>query len=530
MVLAVSNPSNPSNPVPDSGKGPAPGTPGSETPEVPGALRAKNSGASPPAREAAPLPSDSGSLDLRTTLAFGFGAMTDQMSHQAFQFLIFTFYYAVVGVNVNVLAAAFVIFAVWDSVNDPLIGPISDRTTSKLGRRRFWVLVSLVPFALANVFLFTPPGRLASDVGNAVYMILIIMVYDLVYTIFSTQQLALFPEMFKTEASRGRANLYKNVLTIVGVLVGFVLPTVLINPMAPAPDATPAETDEIAGMYLNTGILVAVLVVVFGVVFLRFGIQEDPAHQTKPETMPGLWTSLKQTLGNKAFVIFVVGNMFNWFVFKLLTTIVPLYGIHVLGIEEGNFLLTAILLVALLTAAAFFPVMEKLGHKLGMRNAFLVSETVFLLSLIPYAFLDNQPGLAIVAMIFTGIGISGQMYFVDILIGNIIDEDEVRNGCRREGSFYGINALINRYSTILVFVAIAAVLTGYGWEEYLVGAGADFEALRAGLKLLMTVFTMAGVAVMMLCLKYYPLHGERLREVQAQVETLRDRKMCTVDE
>ena len=80
----------------------------------------------------------------RTTLAFGFGAMTDQMSHQAFQFLIFTYYYAVVGVNLTILAVGFLIFAIWDSINDPLLGPISDRTKSKFGRRRFWILISLV--------------------------------------------------------------------------------------------------------------------------------------------------------------------------------------------------------------------------------------------------------------------------------------------------------------------------------------------------------------------------------------------------
>ena len=90
-----------------------------------------------------------------TTISFGFGAMADQMSHQAFQFLVFSYYYAVVGLRVDVLAGAFILFAIWDSINDPLIGPISDRTKSRFGRRGFWILLITIPFGLINIFLFT---------------------------------------------------------------------------------------------------------------------------------------------------------------------------------------------------------------------------------------------------------------------------------------------------------------------------------------------------------------------------------------
>ena len=469
----------------------------------------------------------------RTTMAFGFGAMADQMSHQAFQFLIFTYYFAVVGVSVTTLAVSFIIFAIWDSINDPLLGPLSDKTKSKFGRRRFWIIISFIPFALINIFLFTPPKFWGigptSELVNGIYMVLIIMLYDLFYTIFSINQLSLFPEMFKNEKARGRANKFKNLLTILGLLIGFVVPTLIINPMVPEFDTLTSRT-EVSNMYLQTGLMIAAFVILFSVIFFMWGMKEDKKEmeEEQKEKAPGIIESLNDTLINKTFMIFITANLFTWTTFKMLTTILTLYGIHVIGIvpgEPGEMLLTVLLLAALLTAALLFPVMEWLGNKIGYRNAFMVTEGIWIAALIPFLFLDNHPTAAVICMIFIGIGLSGAMYFTDIIIGRIIDEDELKTGLRRQGSFYGVNALVNRYSTIIVFVAIAIVLTGYGFENYLVpseaGVGIDYSGLNTGLKILMVGVNIASLSIVLILLKIFPLHGEKWNDVQKKLQERR---------
>ncbi|MHA1338990.1 MAG: MFS transporter [Promethearchaeota archaeon] len=461
-----------------------------------------------------------------TTIAFGFGAMTDQMSHQAFQLLVFTFYYGVVGIKSTVLAFAFIIFAIWDSINDPLIGPISDKTHSRFGRRGFWILVSIVPFGIINLLLFTPP--IHSETVSIVYMIIIIMLYDLVYTMFSSNQTALFPEMFETEKERSKANMYKNILTIIGVLLGFVLPTAIISPLVPDAEH-PVEI--VSEKYIENGVILCILVIIFGILFFKFGVKERPQELIKPKEALPIWQSLKETMRNKAFIIFVIANLFIWFVFKLLTTIISLYGIYVLGIGKGDFLLSLMLLVAFLSAALCFPLMQKIGLKIGMRNGLMLSQTIWIFTLIPFWFLDNKPGLAIFCMIFVGIGLSGAMYYVDINIGNIIDEDELRTGKRREGSYYGVNALINRYSTILVFVSIASVLSGYGWDEFLINADiTQIEGLVIGLKILMVIFPIGGILITLLCLKIFSIHGERLRKIKEELKKIREQQLAKLND
>ncbi|OLS13088.1 MAG: major facilitator superfamily transporter [Promethearchaeota archaeon CR_4] len=463
----------------------------------------------------------------RETIAFGFGALTDQMSHQAFQSLIFMFYWAVIGVDVSILAIGFIIFAIWDSINDPILGPISDRTRTRWGRRKFWILVSIVPFALVNFLLFTSPmgDPLGDHLVETIYFLVIIIVYDLVYTVFSTNQLALFPEMFKTEQQRSRANVFKNILTIVGLLLGTALPVALIDPMIPD-NENPAVAVE--AQYILMGGILAILVVVFGFLYYRYGMKEDPVNLTKPQELPGIKASLKRTLRNKTFLIFIFANLLTWFVFKLLTTTIILYGIKVLLIEQP-FLRTALLLCAFLSAAAFFPVQRKIGNKIGMRNGFMVSGSVWIASLIPFWFIDGNPIAGLVCMALMGFGLSGAMYYVDIIIASVIDEDEVKNGCRREGAFYGVNALINRYSTILVFVIIAVVLTGFGWEEFLIDPTKfEMDYLAQGLKILVVVCPIIGICGILVLLKFFPLHGERWQKVQDQLKAIRERKACEV--
>ena len=115
------------------------------------------------------------------------------------------------------------------------------------------------------------------------------MLYDLFYTIFSTNQLALFPEMFKTEKERSRANMWKNIMTIIGILIGFVMPTLFIgSEVAPTiilenlPQIfLDRARAELMPRYWITGGVVAILVLIGGFTFYKFGMKEDPIELHK---------------------------------------------------------------------------------------------------------------------------------------------------------------------------------------------------------------------------------------------------------
>jgi GPH family glycoside/pentoside/hexuronide:cation symporter len=163
-----------------------------------------------------------------------------------------------------------------------------------------------------------------------------------------------------------------------------------------------------------------------------------------------------------------------------------------------------------------------LVQKIGPRKSWLISLIIFIAMILPLMFIqDAISGLIVFFLI--GIGLSGSIYIVDIVISDIIDEDEVRTGARREGGYYGVNMFLMRLSAVLVFLSISLVFTNVGWAVY------EPEKVTSeiifGLRVLMFVFPAIALTVAILVLYKYPLDNERLREVKDKLQKIhKDKK------
>jgi GPH family glycoside/pentoside/hexuronide:cation symporter len=458
---------------------------------------------------------------LKSKIIFGLSAIPDQLTYQAFTFLVFTFYFSIGGLDMTALWIGFTIWGIWNAVNDPLLGLLSDRTKKfkKFGKRRFYITISFLPLGLMMIFLFTVP------LGNAtigfIYFMIVIILYEAIYTLYSVNVNALFPEMFSTEKQRASANLWVKGFTVLGLIFATVVPTLLIDPMVPKSGVT---ATEIYPMYIMNGILLAVVTLSFAIPFVLFGIKEKREYKDDVDKAPNFFKAAKITLKNKTFLIFVIANTFVWYVFGLLPTIFPLYAAHVLGLGEGQTLLSGIpLIAAFIVTAIVFPLHRKIGKKFGFRNGFIITLVVWCFTLIPFAFLGS--GDIILCIFFTallGFPLSGALYFVDILAGDIIDEDETKTGCRREGSYYGMNAFIHRLSILLRITTVALVFQGTGWSTYTPVPGLD---VIFGLKLLMVLFPIIAIVIAIVFLYFFPLHGKKLKNMRTELEEIHNKKL-----
>jgi GPH family glycoside/pentoside/hexuronide:cation symporter len=449
---------------------------------------------------------------IKNKLFFALNGFPDQMTYQAFSFLVFTYYFAVVGIPIFEMWLAFVLWGLWNAFNDPMLGALSDRKKyGKLGKRKFFIIIGLVPLSLMMIFLFTVPLEI-----KFFYFMFIIMLFEFIYTLFDVNVKALFPEMWPNEEERASANLILRGLTIVAILIAMVLPTIFITPLVPLKTSTAEEIARIPGMYITAGIVFAIITFITGAIFIIKGINEPEELPEQFESRPSFFSSVKLSLKNKTFVKLVLCNMMTWYVLSMLPIIFPLYAIFVLGVGRGSLFIGISLMLTFIVAALTMPIHRKLGKKIGMRNAFMLSLVIWIITLFPFVLLGE--GMIIMGIIVTacvGFGISGTLFFFDILMGDVIDQEELKVGVKRSASFYGTNAFIHRFSIILVISTIALVFTGTGWAGYDPNPGVD---VIIGLKLLLFLFPAIACVIAILFLKSYDLHGEKLAKMREQLQ------------
>lgn len=453
-------------------------------------------------------------------LFFALATMGDAISYQNFSFLIFTFYYAVIGLDVVNMALGFIAWSLWNSINDPLIGLISDKTKTRWGRRIPFIVGSFIPLSAIMILIWTPPFW---DINlSYLYFLGIIVLWDAIYTTNSLNLTSLFPEMYQTEEERAKANNYRQMFLIAGLLIAFIVPTLIITDLK-------GETNQSLTItqYQLAGVVIGIIVFFCYLAAIRGGgFRERPEFEKDALSVPDWKNAFFHTLKNRNFQIFVAANTFSWYVFGILTTIAPLYATSVLQ-NIPTFLVGFLLGFTFISAAIFVNFWKYVGKRLGdLRKTWMISLAVLILGLLPFFFIDDWI-LGIICFSFLGIGISGSLYLKDLLMSDIIDHDEIRTGVRREGAYYGVNAFIMRLSIILVFVSIAIVFSGFGWAEYF-GEAVDpqkLEDFRLGLRLLFSIFPAIASLLTLIIINFFGLYGEKLETVKEKLRDLHQTKI-----
>jgi len=457
---------------------------------------------------------ESRKISLRTKLAFACGEVGDNMALNTFTFLIFTFYFTVVRIPTPLMTLGFILWALWNAFNDPLIGYLSDRTKSRWGRRIPWMLGATIPLGVLTILLFTPPSTYSENESVFIYFFIILILFDIAYTSFNLNYNALFSEMFVDMRERSATGRIRIIFVLLATMLAMVLPTLVIE------DITNINNDpSTLTQYLISGVVAAIVIFIFYFIILKWGVR-DPKHISKDaESAMSFTNTLKFTFKHKSFLLFLFPALGTWLVINILPTLSPLFFTYAVGIDDTE-LIGILLLVMFLVSAASTPLWERIRVKKGARMCGLIGIVVFLVSVLFFAYSINFE-MALICMIFLGIGLGGGLYFYDQCIAEIIDEDEITYGVRRSGIYYAVLNFLIRLSMILNFVIISLVFTASDWMNYEPNPGAD---PILGLRILMGIYPAIVLAISLVGMYFYPIKGERLRENRKKLTELHNIK------
>ena len=461
-------------------------------------------------------------LTSKEKFLFGLSSFPDQFTYQIFQFLIFTFYFTVIEIPTVLMLTAYILWGIWNAINDPFLGALSERTKyrGKWGKRRFYLLISIIPLCIMMVLLFFVPFSTDGKIVEFFYFLITIVVFEFFYTLFDVNVNALFPEMFPTEKKRAATNLFIKITLVVALILASLLPGIIVPDLVPDELATPSEIAGIKINYFIMAIVAAIITIVISIPFLKWGVKEKVERVEDFEKRPSFIESMKFTLKNKTFVKFVIANTMLWYCYTILPLILPLYAEHVLDIKEGSALISIALLLAFLVAAASMPLHRKLGTKIGMRNELILSMIVWIGTLFPF-FLISGSQFKVLFIFITalqGFPLAGAFYLVDIIHADVIDEDALKFGVKRSASYYGINAFVHRISIILVIVTVILMFGTMGWDKKYDPITSDPLLVELGLKAIIWIFPAIALTIGILMMKSYGLHGERLENMRKEIE------------
>ena len=462
-------------------------------------------------------------LTFKKKFLFGLSAFPDQLTYQIFQFLIFTFYFTVVKIPLPLMMFTYILWGIWNAVNDPMLGALSERTKQrgKWGKRRFYLILSIIPLCVMMIIIFYVPFNTSDKTLEFIYFLSTIVIFEFFYTMFDVNVNALFPEMFPTEKQRAATNLFIKGLTVVALILSSLIPMIFITDLVPDTAAIPLAKSQ----YFTMAIVVAIFTLIVSIPFLLKGIEEKVEMAEDFEKRPSFFQSMKITLTNKTFIKFVVANTAVWYCFSILPMIIPIYAEYVIGgpvFAGGGSLIVGIsLMLAFVIAALVMPIHKKLGFKYGMRKAFMITLGIWICTLFPFLFITGEESQTafILLVALQGFPLSGALFYVDILHADVIDEDAVKFGVKRSASFYGINAFIHRISIILVILTIGFMFGNMGWEKEFIPA-IDPSLVIFGLKAIMVIFPSIALIIGLLAMKSYSLHGEKLEHMREELRKL----------
>ena len=423
----------------------------------------------------------------RNPWLFSMGNFTAALMGMAFSSFVIFFYVDYLKLPAMLIGTGMAIYGIWNAINDPLLGYLSDRTTSARGRRTPYILYGMLPLALVFFLIWLPKvGWFGGNVTALfVYFMIVIFFYDALYTMVILNWTALFPEMYQEAEERNRVSAIRQILGIVGNILGIAIP-----PLLYASIGWPAMGLGFALLCLGS---------------MALGLksfEENPAFR-EAGTL-NFKDAILFTLKNKAFLAFVIGNLFTQFTFVMLQGAINFYTKYVLKIStiETSLMLATIFIVA----ACFVYPWSKLANRRGAKYAMLLACILYAVALIPFWFAGSFASGMVVAVLI-GVGLGGVLVFLDVLLSDAIDEDELRTGVRREGMYFGVNALVMRLS-----VSLQALITGYvlSTSGYDANLAAQPDSAILGIKLLITVIPMVAMILAIVFYKLYPLHGDRL--------------------
>lgn len=374
---------------------------------------------------------------------YGFAMFGTSIPINMFKSFAAIFYVDTLGLDMKKYSLVLFIYTFVDAIDNPVYGFLSDRTRTKWGRRRPWLLIGTPLLVLFFILFYNVPSFVQSEKGMLfIYMLLMYILTGTLDSLVNANYGALFPELFRSDDERAKVNGFRQICQLFAMAISIAL--------------TPIISGAIG--YRLTALIYGVLALAV-MMYCFWGCREDNEYIEQSEK-PGLFSSIFALISNPKFWIFGLAGAFYSAAFSLVSQAVSFYVKYTLNL--GGNMTTVMLAVVLVVAVAGILIWSCIVKKWTVMKVWRSGLLIMAVSFIPLFFINSLVP-AIVAACFVGFGVGACLTTMDCIGAKIVDDDYAKHGIKREGIMNSLMGVMNRLNGLYTSLAFYVVSDYFGF-------------------------------------------------------------------
>lgn len=446
-------------------------------------------------------------LPLTVKTGYGIGDLVAGLAFQTINFHYLFFLNAIVGLPGHLAGLVILIGKGWDGVSDPLMGMLVDNTTSKKGKHRFWLLVSILPFAISFILLWVTFG--GSVFQRFIFYSILFLIFSTAFTAYNIPYGSMTADLTEDYNERTSLTGVRMVFTLLAMIIGAGATEIIIALFSPK------DNPKSPAGYLC-------MTLIFGGIMLLAGLIayfSTKKYDTVQEKKKGVHLkTYLYTFKNRPFVVLLASYFFLTIATVGVSSIFVYYVNYCLGMY--GFASSIIMGVLVISSIAALPLWATVSSRLSKKAALIAGMAIFVagLAIITSIGLSAGKVLFYTLIVFTGAGLSSFFIVLWSMIPDVVEYGELLHNQRNEGVYYGIWFFIQKLGMAIAFQVNGLVLSLTGFKE---GTGSKMieqaPSALGGIKTLISIIPTVFVVIGIIFLFLYPIDAKFHADIKKQL-------------
>ena len=461
-------------------------------------------------------------IKLKEKIGYGFGDMASSMFWKLFGSYLMIFYTDVFGLPAAVVGTLFLVTRVWDSAFDPIVGVVADRTHSRWGKFRPYLLFLAIPFSVIGVLTFVTPSF--GDNGKLVYAYVTYSLMMMVYSAINVPYASLLGVMSDNPKERNTLSTYRMAFAYIGSFIALLLFMPMVNFWS-------GHSKEIADQQQGWTLAVAVIAVMCALLFIGcFALTRERVKALHEKQAP-LKEDLKDLWKNRPWWI-LLGAGVAALVFNSIRDGATVYYFKYFIVEEDfqtisffgvSFVLSGLYLsVGQIANIAGVILAAPVSNRIGKKQTYMGSMAIAsVLSILFFWFDKDNLALIFTFQILISICAGSIFPLLWSMYADCTDYSELKTGNRATGLIFSSSSMSQKFGW-----AIGSALTGWllSYFGFVANEVQQAEAIQ-GIKMFMSFLPAAGTLLSIVFISMYPLSEKKMLEISAALKSRRAETM-----